>query len=798
MKKYVSMLDYNLTNLKARDRMDNQFPKGLTTQEVQEKMQQGLQNNYDESATKTTKAIFSDNILTLFNFLNVLIGVFLFAVGAYSNMFYLVIILINISIGIYQEIHARNLVKKLSIVSRQTIRVIRDGKLQEIDSTELVLDDVTVIGSGEQIPADLTVISGQADANESLLTGESDLVSKTEGATLLSGSFISSGEVYAKVLHVGADNYAVKLSNEAKTHKPFQSELVNSIRKVSKFTSFVIIPLGILLFIQAYFFRDSGIKESVIVSAAALLGMLPKGLVLLISIALTTGVIKLAKKRILVQDMYAIETLAHVDTLCLDKTGTITEGRMKVHALHNLHPELKNELPEIIGSYLAESTDNNVTTQALQDYFKASDRYKAREKIPFSSDRKWGAIEFDDLGSVYLGAPENLVSSDQLPKEIQLAQENGYRVLLLALAPNTPVSDTFNNLELLAVIEIEDIIRQNAEQTLAYLHNEGVELKVISGDNPVTVSNIARRAGLPHYEKYIDLSTMKEEAAIRQAVKEYTVFGRVTPQQKKLLVDELKAMGRTVAMTGDGVNDVLALREADVSIAMATGDSAARQISNLVLLDSDFTTLPDVVFEGRRVVNNVTKVAGVFFIKTIYSFLLSLLCIVTSSAFPFIPIQITLIDLAIEGYPSFFLSFESNKTRIKGKFLPTALMAALPNALLVIANILIVYSLQKNYQWSEFATTTLMYYLLIGISCLAVIKACLPFNPLRIFLAVTTTVGIYVAAMLFHSILEVGFLTSSTLPIFLGMMAVNIIVRLVIALFERKAALKNTPSQATD
>ena len=612
------------------------------------------------------------------------------------------------------------------------------------------------------------------------MTGESDLIVKTAGDELLSGSYLTSGSVFAETIRVGADNYAVRLTSEAKTHKAIHSELVDSIRKVSKFTSFVIIPLGIILFLEALFIRDASIKISVIASAAALLGMLPKGLVLLISIALTTGVTKLAKKRILVQDMYSIETLAHVDTLCLDKTGTITEGKMSIQRVEALHPVYENAISEIMGTYLAESSDNNITMRALRDYFAVSNRYDVTEKLAFSSDRKWGAMEFPELGVIYVGAPERLVTEEQLPESLLSAQANGYRVLMLGLAPNQRLTDDApHGVEPLALFEIDDPIRKNAKQTLAYLHNEGVDLKVISGDNPFTVSNIARRAGLPNYDSYIDLSTLTEESEVRNAVHEYSVFGRVSPQQKKILVNELKESGRTVAMTGDGVNDVLALREADCSIAMAEGDGATRQIANLVLLDSDFTTLPEVLFEGRRVVNNVTKVSGIFFIKTIYSFILSIICAVTAIGFPFIPIQITLIDLAIEGYPSFFLSFEQDRKKVTYRYLPTALINALPNALLVVLNIIVVYLLGDILSFTNLETTTLMYYLLIGISCMAVIKACYPFNPLRIFLAVTTVIGIYVAAMLFHHLLEVNLGLGTTWPYFVGFMGINIVLRLL-------------------
>ncbi|WP_172507356.1 cation-translocating P-type ATPase [Enterococcus faecalis] len=765
--------------------------KGLSTEEVAKQKELGLQNNYEENVAKSTKDIIFDNVMTLFNFLNFAIAVCLLFVGAYSNLAFLAIIIVNMSIGIFQEIHARNLVQKLSIVAKENVHVVRNGVQQEIDTKELVMEDIVIISAGEQVPSDMEVIDGKVEANEALLTGESDLIEKEIGDTLLSGSFIVSGQAYARVIHVGAENYAVKITQEAKVHKPIQSELVNSILKVSKFTSWVIIPLGIILFVEAFWLRDAGIKTSVVASAAALLGMLPKGLVLLISIALTTGVIKLAKKRILVQDMYSIETLAHVDTLCLDKTGTITEGKMKVQKAIILHDKYEELFPQIIGSYLSESTDNNITMQAIRDHYEVSNRFGAKEVLAFSSERKWGAIEFPEIGTVYLGAPERLVDDSRLPEAVFTAQENGYRVLMLAIAEQQPLNETkMPYLEPLAILEIDDPIRQNAKETLAYLKEEGIDLKVISGDNPVTVSNIARRAGLPGYESYIDLSTKTTEAEVREAVQQYTVFGRVSPQQKRTIVRELKDTEHVVAMTGDGVNDVLALREADCSIAMAEGDGATRQISNLVLLDSDFTTLPDVLFEGRRVVNNVTRVSSVFFIKTIYSFILSIICALTAIAFPFIPIQVTLIDLAIEGYPAFFLSFEGDKRKVVGKFLPTALKNASVNALLVVVNIIAVYLIGQNQGFSSLDTTTLMYYLLVGISCMAVVRACLPLNPLRIFLVFSTIIGIYVAAMLFHNILEIGFLTSQTMGLFFIMMAINIVVRVTIGFVQMKRAGK--------
>ena len=580
--------------------------------------------------------------------------------------------------------------------------MIRDGKEQSISTKELVLGDLVKIGAGEQIPADLQVISGRAEANEALLTGESDLIVKEAGAELLSGSFLTSGSVMAEVIRVGADNYAVRLTSEAKTHKAIHSELVDSIRKVSKFTSFVIIPLGIILFFGGTVHSRCFYQDFSYCLCSSFVRDASKGISIADKYCVNDRCNKTGKKRILVQDMYSIETLAHVDTLCLDKTGTITEGKMSIQRVEALHPLYEKAIPEIMGTYLAESSDNNITMRAMREYFELSNRYDVTNKVAFSSDRKWGAMEFPELGVVYVGAPERLVEEDRLPDSLKTAQANGYRVLMLGIAPNQQLNEenpTF--VEPVALFEIDDPIRKNAPETLAYLHEEGVDLKVISGDNPFTVSNIARRAGLPNYDAYIDLSQITEESDVREAAHQYTVFGRVSPQQKKLLVNELKDSGRTVAMTGDGVNDVLALREADCSIAMAEGDGATRQIANLVLLDSDFTTLPEVLFEGRRVVNNVTKVSGIFFIKTIYSFILSIICAVTAIGFPFIPIQITLIDLAIEGYPSFFLSFEQDKRKITYRYLPTALINALPNALLVVVNIIAVYLLGKTFVWGS-------------------------------------------------------------------------------------------------
>ncbi|MGY3703090.1 ATPase [Vagococcus martis] len=755
---------------------------GLTKEEVNQRIANGQVNDYVSDTSKSNKDIIFDNVFTLFNLLNVIIAICLALVGAYSNMFFMAIIILNVVIGVSQEIRAKNLVAQLSIVNEENVDVYRDNQKMGIPTTELVMDDIVILSAGQQVPSDTIIVSGNVEVNESLLTGEADLIKKGVDSQLMSGSYVTSGQCVAKVIHVGKDNYAIKIAEEAKIHKPVTSELVQSIRKVAKFTSYIIIPLGVILFLEAYFLRNSDIKLSVVSSAAALLGMLPKGMVLLISIALATGVVKLTKKKVLVQDMHSIETLAHVDVLCLDKTGTITQGNMIVSEVIDMASKNSQiDTNKLMGNYINATDDNNLTMQALRSYFKTSNDLNVLDVLPFSSDRKWGAVLFEGIGCVYLGAPERLVSESSIPTEVTQAQEQGSRVLLIGIdAQATQINDTVGSVDAQSVLVIEDAIRENAEETLAYLDSEGVALKVISGDNPITVSNVARRAGLKNYEQYIDLSTIETEEEVKQIVDDYTVFGRVSPQQKKWLVEALRQKDHIVAMTGDGVNDILAMKEADCSIAMAEGDNATRQMANLVLLNSDFTTLPDVLFEGRRVVNNVTKVASIFFIKTIYSFILSIICMVAAIGFPFIPIQITLLDLAIEGYPTFFLSFESDKRKITTKFLPTALRRALPNALLVVINILVIYFISPKFGISGVDQTTLMYYMLIAVSSMAVIKACLPFNPLRLFLAVTTTVGTFVAAMLFKSLLEITWLNATTLPIFIVLVICSILGKLIL------------------
>ncbi len=750
--------------------------------------------NKQEKITKTTGQIIKENLCTLFNLLNLLIAIALACVHAWSNMFFILVIALNTAIGIVQELKAKRLVEKLSLLSMPRADIERNGVAMQVDIDDVCLDDILLLESGKQICSDSVIQEGSVEVNESLLTGESDAVFKKSGDSLLSGSSIISGRCRAKVIHVGSDNYASQIAREAKKVKSLNSELVLSMRKVTKFTGFLIIPLGILLFIQALLVRDNDIYSAVVTTSAGLLGMLPKGLYLLISIGLAAGVVSLSKKNVLVQDLYSLENLAHVDVLCLDKTGTLTMGKMQVEKVVMFPGVKDDEFLPVIGSFLKHTTDNNATFQALNSYFSHSDAYSCIQSIPFSSDRKWSAMKLSGVGTFVIGAPERLCTSE-LPKNIKTYMEAGKRILLAGVTKE-PVDkgQPLPKISLLAAVVIVDPIRPNASAAMAYFRKEGVAVKIISGDNPTTVSAIAKQAGVPGAERFIDMSTVPDDR-IDYAAEAYSVFGRVTPAQKRMLVQAMHKKNHTVAMTGDGVNDLLALKEADCSIAVGQGSDAARQVAQLVLLDSDFSVLRDILMQGRRVVNNITKSAGVFFIKTLYSVILCLICLITNTPFPFVPIQITLIDLIIEGYPSFFASFEPNSKKVTTRFLPEAIRRAAPNALAIsvcFVLYLILNAVGVIGAGGENTQANALLFLTIGtVGILGVFKMCYPFNKLRGFLFVTTGLGYYAAValclflkdhILNHDILKMAIPTAQTLLIFLIFVVVSIIVERIFAL----------------
>lgn len=750
--------------------MDKEELKGLTDEQVLQRIENGQTNKVEDDKTRTNWEIIRDNVCTLFNLFNLLIAIALISVKAYTNLAYMLIIIVNIVIGIVQEIHARNLVQKLSVLKVSKATVVRNGKEKEINIDEIVLDDVIILDSGKQICADSVVLDGEVEVNESLLTGESDTILKQKGDKLLSGSYVVSGKCHSKVEKVGKDNFAAQITSETKKYKRAESELVNSMKKVTNFTSFVIIPVGIILFVQAYFFRNVDITNSVVSTAAALLGMLPKGLMLLITISLATGVIKLAKKRVLVQDLYSVETLAHIDTLCLDKTGTITEGRMKVDNVKVYNEKcMPHSIQKMMTAFVNEMTDNNATFMALKDYYQGEDKFEVADTMAFSSERKWSSISFKNEGSIVLGAPERLIekSKMEMPKEIIDAQKAGRRMLFIAFTNKVISDEKLPELEIVAAITLDDPLRKNAKEMLGFFKRQNVDIKVISGDNPLTVSSIAKKAGLESYNAYIDLSTITSDDEIPQLVDKYSVFARVMPHQKSLIVKALQEKGHSVAMTGDGVNDVVALKQADCSITLPEASDIARQVSQIVLLNSDFSVLKDVLMEGRRVVNNITNVARIFFIKTIYSMLLSLFNIITNTAFPFIPIQITLIDLVIEGYTSFFLSFKENSKPIKGTFLRTVIKNAMPYALAIIVSIIILTFTRQGLNLNVEEAETVMYLAIGGISVFAVIEACRPFTKISTFLCTTTALGYLFAVFLFKNLLHLAPITENMLMIFI-------------------------------
>ncbi|HEM2774509.1 TPA: cation-translocating P-type ATPase [Streptococcus suis] len=762
----------------------NKQIKGLSTKEVQERIQNQQTNHFKTKTSASNWEIFRRNVFTSFNALNFAIFLALLAVQAWSNLFFFGVIVLNAVSGMLTEWRARRMIDKLNLMNKDFIRVVRNSETISIAPEDIVLDDVLLLSAGEQVPSDAIVLEGIAEANEAMLTGESDLIVKNTGTELLSGSYLVSGQIYAKVIHVGAENYANKLMLEAKTHKPIVSRILYNMDKIAKFTGKIIIPFGLALFLEAFFIKLLPLKDSVITSSTALLGMLPKGIALLTITSLLTAVIKLGMKNVLVQEMYSVETLARVDVLCLDKTGTITQGKMTVENLLPLtnHYSL-DTIQQILATYIQTSEDTNSTAQAIRkEYGDLEHHYKASHIIPFSSDRKWGAMTIENIGHIFLGAPEMLLT--QNPPSVSEAQARGSRVLILALSQQSLPSSQNQlpeNIEPLALLEIADPIREDAAETLAYLRSQEVTLKIISGDNPVTVSHIAREAGFADYDSYIDCSKVDDEELIARA-ETTAIFGRVSPHQKKLLIQTLKAQGHTTAMTGDGVNDILALREADCSIVMAEGDPATRQIANLVLLDSEFRDIPEILFEGRRVVNNISHIAPIFLIKTIYSFLLGLICIASIAlgkaeyllVFPFIQIQMTLIGQFVEGFPPFILTFERNIRPVEKHFLRKSLLLALPNALMVVLSVLIFHLLQVFGYLNLHDMQTLSYYVLGSTGLLAVIRACLPLTKARLALIIYSVFGFFISSHFLHGLIEIHPLNSHTLPIYSGLMLIFI------------------------
>ena len=665
--------------------------QGLTSAEVNERINKGLVNQADTSTEKSTKEIILSNTLTYFNLIFLVITVLLCLVGSFRNLTFLPIVIGNMLIGIFQEIRAKKTLDKMNILNAPHAVVVRDGMEQQILSEELVQDDVIILSAGDQICADAIVIDGSIQVNESLLTGEADEVEKTSDSELLSGSFVVSGQCYARLVKVGNESYISKLTREAKAMgSGEQSEMIRSINQIVKWVGIVIIPIGALLFYQSHYVNHETIRRSVTATVAAIIGMIPEGLYLLTTVALALSTINLAKKKVLLHDMKSIEALARVDVLCVDKTGTITKPDMNVKQLvKSSKSEMTvEEFEGLLADYTLAAKDNNSTMQALKSYIdeKAAGVVTHRQPVsvyPFSSTTKYGGALFSD-GMYLLGAPEFIMRDkfDLISDEISDFTKDGDRVLLFGKYDGSDIKDGLTGkVTPLGYVVLANQIRENAQKTFEYFKNQGVMIKVISGDNPNTVSEIAMQAGIENAENYVDATTLDTGAKLRDAVDKYTVFGRVTPKQKQKLVKALQRKGHTVAMTGDGVNAILAMKDADCSVAMASGSEAAAQAAQVVLLDSDFAHMPDVVYEGRRVVNNVQRSASLFLVKNIFSLLMALFSVIFMITYPLEPAQISLISMFTIGAPGFLLALEANKSRIEGHFMTNVLLKALPGGL---------------------------------------------------------------------------------------------------------------------
>ena len=764
--------------------------KGLTNEEVKKHIKEGNYNKSIDSVSKTTKEIIIDNVFTFFNLLNLILAILIILVKSYKNALFMGIIISNTVIGIVQEIRAKNTIDKLSLVSASKAKVIREYKEIEINTDEIVLDDIIKYSTGEEISVDSIVLEGSVEVNESLLTGEVDEILKKEGDTLLSGSFVVAGSCYARADKVGENSYASKITKEAKKRKKVNSEIMKSLDNIIKYIAIVIVQIGAILFLKQMYLLDYGLKKSIVSTVAAVIGMIPEGLYLLTSISLVVSVIRLGKNKILVQELHCIETLARVDMLCLDKTGTITEGKMDVREVVILDDGYNEEnINNIIGAITHTLDDKNSTFNCLKNKFKENPNWQPINKIPFSSQRKWSGVYFKDKGGFVIGAPEFVLNESYktIKNKVEGYSSKGYRVLLLAKNNNELNDDKLDgDVTQIALIVIEDRIRENVEKTFEFFDNQDVKIKVISGDNPVTVSQIAKTAGVKNAEKYIDASTLSNIDDIKKAIDEYIVFGRVKPEQKREIIKALKDKGHTVAMTGDGVNDVLALKDSDCSIAMASGSDAARRVSQLVLTDSNFKAIPNVVNEGRRVINNIEKSASLFLVKTIYSFILSLMFLLIMKPYPFVPIQLTLISALTIGIPSFFFALESNNNRIKNGFLKNIIKRALSGALTITINTLCIVLISSVVKVPQDKVSSIVA-ILTGFTGLVILyRVSLPFNNRRKILLTLMSVLFFIIVIFFgHELMIYRLNLIETIILIIFMIITPITINIISSIVER-------------
>lgn len=713
--------------------------EGLTSKQVEDRILNNLVNYNDQPPTKTIKQIITSNFFTYFNFINIILASAIIGAGIYGgqlfeslkNCLFIGVIICNSIISVIQEIISKKTIDKLSILAEAKVTAIRNGQEVSLGIEEIVLDDILKLNMGSQVVTDSIILEGTIEVNESFLTGEVDPIPKKKGDTILSGSFIVSGSCYAKVEHIGSDNYISKISSEAKYEKKVDSVIMNSFEKMLKVLSVIIVPVGILLFINQLHVTNNDITSSIFNTVGALIGMIPEGLLLLTSSVMAVSVVRLSKYKVLVQQLYCIETLARVDVICLDKTGTITEGTMELSEVIPENDIDKDKLNEIL-SNISYSFDNiNATMEALQNYCQTKGIWTINKKIEFSSSRKFSAVSFENRGSFYIGAPEFVLKNDFANYREKIEKYSDYRILVIAFNKEE-VTETPSNLRVLGFVLIQDKIRKEAKATLNYFKEQGVKVKIISGDNFKTVLSIAKRAGLSN-AKGMD-ATLLNENNIDEMLEKYDVFGRVTPSQKKMIIESLQKNGHTVAMTGDGVNDVLALKKADCSIAMASGSDAAKNVSQLVLLDSNFASMPRVVAEGRRTINNVERSASLLLIKTIFTCILVIICIFMESEYFYVPIHLTLITSCTISIPSFILALEPNHNLVKGKFMLKVVGKSLPAALTVVYNVVLIVLFRQQFDIAHNLTETLIVIMTGTTGFIFLSRLCKPFNLFRGFL----------------------------------------------------------------
>ncbi len=758
--------------------MDGNNINGLTADQVAQRVREGKVNSVTTLKTKSIKRIFYDNICTLFNLINIILFVLLILVGSYKNLLFIGVVVFNTAIGIIQEIRSKISVDRLTILTESKSVVIRDGRRSEISKDELVLDDVIELSRGKQIPADCVLIDGECRVNESLLTGEADLIEKKNGDELLSGSFVSAGKCLARVNRVGSECYAAKINSEAKYIKKNDSQILKSFKFIIKLCTIIIFPLGALLFVSKFFIHSGGIQNSVVSTVAALVGMIPSGMILLTSTVLAVSVIRLSRQKVLVNEMYCIETLARVDVLCMDKTGTLTAESMNVIDVipfNNSIEEIKTALSSVYNA----SEDKNATIQAIGDYTASVGAIPCESFVGFSSETKWSGGRFGNGKTYIIGASEFVFSDKEKYKEVfDAANDISETVRMLALAcSDSAIKDGKlpNDLQPMALVLIKDKLRENVCDTVNYFKEQGVTLKVISGDSVKTVRNIAVDTGIEGADKAVDMTEIKTDEELAEAAENCNVFGRVTPEQKKKLVLALQAKGHKVAMTGDGVNDVLALKEADCSVAMASGSEAARNVSQLVLTDNDFAAMPRVVAEGRKTINNIERSSSLYLVKTVYSILLAIFFIFSSMQYPFEPIQLTLIGALTIGFPSFVLALQPNKNIVKGNFTFNIIARALPAAVCVILNIIIaeVFCGILNIPFAQFSTIAVY---VTALTCLLLdIRLSLPLNYLRAAMLFISIAGLTIALTFLGKLFSLTFLSISGIILLCVISAVTII-----------------------